>query len=65
MTQTRDLRLPADLCDAAEKKFGAKFANVEDLLVFILQDLLRDDSSRFDQAELQLVEQRLRDLGYM
>jgi hypothetical protein len=65
MIETREVRLPADLCEAAEKKFGAKFANVEDLLVFVLQDLLRDDASRFDQAELQLVEQRLRDLGYM
>ena len=65
MTDTREVRLPADLCDAAEKKFGASFPKVEDLLVFLLQDLLHDDSASFDQAEMQLIEQRLRDLGYM
>jgi hypothetical protein len=65
MTGMRDVRLPADLCAAAEKKFGSTFASVEELLVFILQDLLRDDASRLDQAEQRLVEERLRELGYL
>ena len=65
MTETREVRLAADLCLAAEKKFGETFGSVEDLLTFILRDLLRDDSARFDRAEAKLIEDRLRDLGYL
>lgn len=65
MTEMRELRLPSDLCESAEKKFAQKFGTVEELLVFILRDLLRDDAARFDQAEEQLIEDRLRDLGYI
>lgn len=65
MTEMREVRLPADLCAAAEKKFGDKFGSLEELLSFILQDLLRDDTSQADQAEQQLVEDRLRELGYL
>jgi len=61
----RDVRLPADLCAAAEKKFAHTFDSVEELLTFILQDLSRDDASQLDQAEQRLVEERLRELGYL
>lgn len=61
----RELRLPADLCDAAEKKFGQKFGTLEELVTFILRDLLRDDAVRADEAEQRLVEDRLRELGYL
>jgi hypothetical protein len=65
MTEMRELRLPANLCEGAEKKFGQRFGSVEELLVFVLRDLLRDDATRFDQAEEKLIEDRLRDLGYI
>jgi hypothetical protein len=65
MNEMRQLHLPAELCDAAEKKFDETFASLEELLVFLLRDLLRDDVSRFDQAEEKLIENRLRDLGYL
>lgn len=61
----RDVRLPADLCAAVEKKFAGTFASVEELLAFVLRDLARDDVSQFDQTEQQLVEERLRELGYL
>jgi hypothetical protein len=61
----RNLQLPADLCAAAEKKFGREFGGVEELLVFVLNDLLRDEAFRADQAEQKLVEDRLRELGYL
>jgi len=61
----REVRLPADLCAAAEKKFGQTFGSVEELLIFVLRDLARDDASQFDQAEQRLVEERLRELGYL
>ena len=65
MTEMRDVRLPADLCAAAEKKFAHKFSTLEELLGFLLRDLLRDDAVRADKAEQRLVEERLRDLGYL
>jgi hypothetical protein len=61
----RDVQLPADLCAAAEKKFGHTFGNLQELLTFILRDLSRDDASHLDQAEQRLVEERLRELGYL
>lgn len=54
-----------ELCAAVEKKFAGKFASVEELLVFVLRDLLRDDAVQLDRNEQKLVEQRLRDLGYL
>jgi hypothetical protein len=65
MTDLRTVQLPENLCSAAEKKFSGTFANVEELLVFILRDLLRDDAAKFDDAEQRFVEQRLRELGYL
>ena len=65
MTEMRDVRLPADLCSAAEKKFSRAFASLEELLVFILRDLSLDQASQLDQAEQRLVEERLRELGYL
>ena len=61
----RDVRLPADLCAAAEKTFGHVFGSLEELLIFVLRDLSRDDASSADQAEQRLVEERLRELGYL
>ena len=65
MTEIRDVQLPADLCAAAEKKFGHVFGSLEELLVFVLRDLSRDDASSADQAEQRVVEERLRELGYL
>jgi len=65
MSEMREFKLPADLCAAAEKKFGAKFAKLEDLLEFLLRDLLRDEAVQADQEEQRLIEERLRDLGYL
>ena len=65
MTEIRDLRLPADVCAAAEKRFGHVFGSLEELLVFVLRDLLRDEACGADQAEQKLVEDRLRELGYL
>jgi hypothetical protein len=61
----RQLQLPADLCAAAEKKFERNFENLEELLIFLLRDLLREDAMRADEAEQRLVEERLRELGYL
>jgi hypothetical protein len=65
VSETRNVALPADLCAEAEEKFRRQFGSVEQLLEFVLRDLLRDDARRADEAERRMVEQRLRDLGYL
>lgn len=65
MSGFREIRLPADLCAAAEEKFGSTFNSVDELIVFLLQELMRSDTSKFDEAERRAVEQRLKDLGYI
>jgi hypothetical protein len=65
MTEMREVRLPADLCAAAEKKYAQTFGTLEELLIFVLRDLSRDDGAQLDQAEERLVEERLRELGYL
>ena len=65
MSELRVVRLPADLCGAAEKRFGHLFGNVEEILTFILRDLVRDDAIMADQAEERMIEERLKELGYL
>ena len=65
MTEMRTVQLPADLCAQAEKQFGQKFGSVEQLLEYVLRELLRDDATRADEGEQRMIEQRLRELGYL
>jgi len=65
MTQYRTVNLPEDLCTAAEKSLTGRFDSLEALLSFLLQEITKDDASEFDQAEEQIIEERLRDLGYI
>jgi hypothetical protein len=61
----RSVVLPSELCAQAEERFKGRFANIEQLLEFVLRDLLQDNADRADEAERLMVEQRLRDLGYL
>lgn len=61
----RTVQLPADLCREAEQRFAHRFASLEELLIFVLHEMLRAESTKFDQAEQRIVEQRLKDLGYI
>jgi hypothetical protein len=65
MSESREIRLPADLCAAAEEKFGGTFRSVDELVVFLLQELIRRDTADLDRADQAQVEERLRDLGYL
>ncbi len=60
----RNVRLPSDLCSLAENKFGHRHGGLEGFLIFVLQELTRD-AARMDQVEQSILEQRLRDLGYL
>ena len=65
MDQWRSVRLPEDLCAAVEQRYAKQFASLEELLMFLLRDLARNEVSQLDQREQDIVEQRLRELGYL
>ena len=65
MNATRTILLPIELCEAAEKQFSGRFGSVEDLLLAVLKELVRDDALKLDQGEQQIVESRLKALGYV
>jgi len=48
-----------------EKRYGSRFDNIEAFLVFVIKELTNDNALKADEAELHLVEERLRDLGYL
>ncbi len=61
----REVHLLADLCDEAERRFGSRYGSLEGFLEFLLRELLRDDAVKMDEAEQRVIEERLRDLGYL
>jgi Arc/MetJ-type ribon-helix-helix transcriptional regulator len=65
MSESREVKLPEDLCAAAEKRFGARFGSIDELVTFLLRELLSGDTAELDRAEQAAVEQRLKDLGYL
>jgi hypothetical protein len=65
MNSTRNVCLPEDLCQQAEERFSGRYSRVDELLVVVLQELLRDDALKMDEKELEVIEQRLRGLGYV
>ena len=60
-SSSRQIALPEPLCVAVEKRFG----NLESFLTFVMGELLRDEAAVLDRKEQRLVEERLRDLGYL
>ena len=69
MTETKPTRrqvsLPDELCAAAERRFAPQFDNLESFLEFVLRELIQDEGESLDKTEQALLEQRLRDLGYV
>ena len=65
MNDSREITLPEDLCVAAENKFGGRFGSLDELVAFLLRELVSGDTADLDQAERAAVEQRLKDLGYL
>jgi hypothetical protein len=62
---SRSIQLPASLCEAAEQRFGSRFGGLEQFLAFVLSEFTRDDVADMDIAEQRIIEQRLKDLGYV
>jgi len=61
----RQIELPEDLCRRVEQLYSNQFSGVEACLRFVLENLVNHRSASLDIAEERLVEQRLRDLGYV
>jgi hypothetical protein len=62
---SRQVSLPEDLCSAAEELYKKRFPSLEELIVFLLEEVTRQDSVRLDQEERRIIEKRLKDLGYI
>jgi hypothetical protein len=65
MTDFRNVSLPENLCAAAEEKFGQSFDGLQEFLIFVLREMVTDRAGSMDEEEQRLVEQRLRELGYL
>jgi hypothetical protein len=65
LTQKRSVQLSDELCIAAERRYRDVFGNIEQLLEAVLTELVRDEAAKLDEAEHELVQQRLRELGYL
>ncbi|HEX7895170.1 MAG TPA: hypothetical protein VF447_13325 [Terriglobales bacterium] len=62
---TRNIAIPEELCRRAEEKFADRFSSTDELIVFLLRELLRDDALKMDVQEQKIIEERLRGLGYV
>lgn len=65
MMTFRRVSISEDLCAAAERKFGHRFASIDELVNGLLTELLRDEALAMDENEQRIVEERLRGLGYI
>lgn len=65
MDEARSITLRKQLCEEAEKKFGARFGSMEGILEAVLAELLRDDALKMDEREQQIITERLKALGYV
>lgn len=65
LSQKRSVQLSEELCVAAERHYRSVFGNIEQLLEAVLTELVRDEAAKLDQDEQELVQQRLRELGYL
>jgi hypothetical protein len=65
MTETREIRLPSELCDTVEKRFAGTFGSLEELIILVLRELSRDEAAQLNEREQRLVEERLKELGYL
>jgi hypothetical protein len=65
MSATREVKLPEDLCKKVEQLYEKQFGALDAFLTFILEELACDNATRADQAEQRVIEERLKDLGYI
>ena len=63
--QLRTLQLPEELCVKGEVWLKGRFDSIEGLLSFLLEEIIKEEGAKLDQREEEIVQQRLRDLGYI
>ena len=61
---TIELELPADLGERLRRKFLGDGQSLEGFVVSVLEELV-EGSAEIEQAEEQLLAERLRSLGYL
>lgn len=62
----RQIQLPSDLCARVEDTFvGDEFDSLEELLHFLLRQAVREEAVELSVAEQELIEERLKNLGYI
>jgi hypothetical protein len=44
---------------------AGRFGSLEELVTFLLREIVQDEDDKIDQQEEELIQQRLRDLGYI
>jgi hypothetical protein len=64
-TQAREISIPESLYLDLEARLGPHFGSVDDMICFMVRELLRSDTRTLDQAEQQMIRTRLEDLGYL
>ena len=62
---SRTVNLPEDLCATAERMYSNRFSGLEALIVFLLEEITRQDATRLDEEEKRIIEERLKELGYI
>ena len=65
MDGVRNVALPEDLCAAVEERFAHRFGGVEGIVTAVLEELVRDEALKIDEKEQQIIEERLKGLGYI
>jgi len=65
MASARMVSLPEELCSAVEQQFRQRLGSIEEAVSASLTELLRDDALIMDAREQQIIEERLKGLGYI
>jgi hypothetical protein len=65
MSTMRTISLPEELCLKAEQRFRHRYETVDDLLLAVMTELMRDDAAAMDVDEQKIIEERLKGLGYI
>jgi hypothetical protein len=65
MDPMRTVALREDLCRTVEQRFAHRFGGLEELLTAALEELVRDDALKMDENEQTIIEERLKQLGYI
>jgi hypothetical protein len=65
MDSTRTIALPEELCRTTEARFAHRFGGLEEILTAVLNQLLHDGALKMDEREQQVIEERLKGLGYI